>query len=146
MGNQIKKLTTNLALMSFLTLSSGIASAEQLKPQITLLHSSTTSSSGEAFSYPEGTPKLTLAQVILPKGGQLPMHTHPVPLIVHVMSGELTSERPSGETSVYKAGDTFVEAPNSPHKVTNTGQTPTIVYGFFAGFDGMGKLTVPVKE
>ena len=145
MGNQIKKLTTNLALMSFLTLSSGIASAEQLKPQITLLHSSTTSSSGEAFSYPEGTPKLTLAQVILPKGGQLPMHTHPVPLIVHVMSGELTSERPSGETSVYKAGDTFVEAPNSPHKVTNTGQTPTIVYGFFAGFDGMGKLTVPVK-
>ena len=73
------------------------------------------------------------------------MHTHPVPLIVHVMSGELTSERPSGETSVYKAGDTFVEAPNSPHKVTNTGQTPTIVYGFFAGFDGMGKLTIPVK-
>jgi quercetin dioxygenase-like cupin family protein len=145
MGNQIKKLTTNLALMSFLILSSGIASAEQLKPQITLLHSSTTSSSGEAFSYPEGTPKLTLAQVILPKGGQLPMHTHPVPLIVHVMSGELTSERPSGETSVYKAGDTFVEAPNSPHKVTNTGQTPTIVYGFFAGFDGMGKLTIPVK-
>ena len=145
MGNQIKKLTTNLALMSFLTLSSGIASAEQLKPQITLLHSSTTSSSGEAFSYPEGTPKITLAQVILPKGGQLPMHTHPVPLIVHVMSGELTSERPSGETSVYKAGDTFVEAPNSPHKVTNTGQTPTIVYGFFAGFEGMGKLTVPVK-
>ena len=145
MGNQIKKLTTNLALMSFLTLSSGIASAEQLKPQITLLHSSTTSSSGEAFSYPEGTPKITLAQVILPKGGQLPMHTHPVPLIVHVMSGELTSERPSGETSVYKAGDTFVEAPNSPHKVTNTGQTPTIVYGFFAGFDGMGKLTIPVK-
>ena len=145
MGNQIKKLTTNLALMSFLTLSSGIASAEQLKPQITLLHSSTTSSSGEAFSYPEGTPKITLAQVILPKGGQLPMHTHPVPLIVHVMSGELTSERPSGETSVYKAGDTFVEAPNSPHKVTNTGPTPTIFYAFFAGFDGMGKLTIPVK-
>ena len=82
MGNQIKKLTTNLALMSFLTLSSGIASAEQLKPQITLLHSSTTSSSGEAFSYPEGTPRLTLAQVILPKGGRLPMHIHPAPLIV----------------------------------------------------------------
>ena len=145
MENQIKKLTTNLALMSFLTLSSGIATAEQLKPQITLLHSSTTSSSGEAFSYPEGTPRLTLAQVILPKGGQLPMHTHPAPLIVHIMSGELTSERPSGETAVYNAGDTFVEAPNSPHKVTNTGQTPAIVYGFFAGFDGMGKLTIPVK-
>ena len=73
------------------------------------------------------------------------MHTHPAPLIVHVISGELTSERPSGETMIYQAGDTFVEAENSPHKVTNTGKVPTIVYGFFAGFEGMGKLTIPVK-
>ena len=142
----MKKLANIIALLSFLTLSSGIASADQVKPQITLLHSSTTSSeTGEAFSYPAGTPKLSLAQVIVPKGGQLPMHTHPAPLIVLVMSGELTSERPSGDTAVYKAGDTFVEAPNSPHKVTNTGPTPTIFYAFFAGFDGMGKFTIPVK-
>ena len=135
-----------VAFLSFLTLSSGMVSAEQVKPQITLLHSSTTSSeTGEAFSYPAGTPKLSLAQVIVPKGGQLPMHTHPAPLIVHLMSGELTSERLSGEIAVYKAGDTFVEAPNSPHKVTNTGSTPTIFYAFFAGFNGMGKLTIPVK-
>ena len=135
-----------VAFLSFLTLSSGMVSAEQVKPQITLLHSSTTSSeTGEAFSYPAGTPKLSLAQVIVPKGGQLPMHTHPAPLIVHVMSGELTSERLSGELAVYKAGDTFVEAPNSPHKVTNTGSTPTIFYAFFAGFNGMGKLTIPVN-
>ena len=135
-----------VAFLSFLTLSSGMVSAEQVKPQITLLHSSTTSSeTGEAFSYPAGTPKLSLAQVIVPKGGQLPMHTHPAPLIVHVMSGELTSERLSGEIAVYKAGDTFVEAPNSPHKVTNTGSTPTIFYAFFAGFNGMGKLTIPVN-
>lgn len=135
-----------VAFLSFLTLSSGMVSAEQVKPQITLLHSGTTSSeTGEAFSYPAGTPKLSLAQVIVPKGGQLPMHTHPAPLIVHVMSGELTSERLSGEIAVYKAGDTFVEAPNSPHKVTNTGSTPTIFYAFFAGFNGMGKLTIPVN-
>jgi len=142
----MKTLTNTIALLSFLTLCSGIANAEQVKPQITLLHSGTTSSeTGEAFSYPAGTPKLSLAQVIVPKGGQLPMHTHPAPLIVHVMSGELTSERPTGKSVVYKAGDTFVEAPNSPHKVTNTGPTPTIFYAFFAGFDGMGKLTIPFK-
>ena len=73
------------------------------------------------------------------------MHTHPAPLIVHVISGELTSERPSGETMIYQAGDTFVEAENSPHKVTNTGKVATIVYGFFAGFEGMGKLTIPAE-
>ena len=131
--------------MSFLTSFSGIVNAEQAKPQVTILHSSSTSNAGEAFSYPTGTPKLTIAQVIFPVGAQLPMHTHPAPLIVHVISGELTSERPSGDKVTFKAGDTFIEAPNSPHKVTNTGKHPTIVYGVFAGVEGMGKLTVPVK-
>ena len=137
--DNLKKLITNLAIISFLTSFSGIANAEQAKPQITILHSSSTSNAGEAFSYPTGTPKLTIAQVIFPVGAQLPMHTHPAPLIVHIISGELTSERSSGKTTVYMAGDVFVEAPNSPHKVTNTGQTPTIFYAFFAGFEGMGK-------
>ena len=141
----MKNLIFSLALLPAFTLSSNVVNAEQAKPQITLLHAATTSSAGEALSYPTGTRKLVVAQVILPKGGKLPMHTHPAPSIVHVISGELTSERPSGETMIYQAGDTFVEAENSPHKVTNTGKVPTIVYGFFAGFEGMGKLTIPVK-
>jgi len=141
----MKKLVTSLAFLSFVSLFLGIANAEQAKPQVTILHSSSTSNAGEAFSYPTGTPKLTIAQVIFPVGAQLPMHTHPAPLIVHVISGELTSERPSGEKVTFKAGDTFIEAPNSPHKVTNTGKHPTIVYGVFAGAEGMGQLTVPVK-
>tara|TARA_A100001011_G_C13887057_1_gene665386 strand:- start:216 stop:641 length:426 start_codon:yes stop_codon:yes gene_type:complete len=141
----MKKLVTSLAFLSFVSLFLGIANAEQAKPQITILHSSSTSNAGEGFSYPMGTPKLTIAQVIFPVGAQLPMHTHPAPLIVHVISGELTSERPSGEKVTFKAGDTFIEAPNSPHKVTNTGKQPTIVYGVFAGAEGMGQLTIPVK-
>jgi|TARA_Y200000002_G_C22260978_1_gene487884 quercetin dioxygenase-like cupin family protein len=141
----MKKLVTSLAFLSFVSLFLGIANAEQAKPQVTILHSSSTSNAGEAFSYPTGTPKLTIAQVIFPVGAQLPMHTHPAPLIVHVISGELTSERPSGEKVTFKAGDTFIEAPNSPHKVTNTGKQPTIVYGVFAGAEGMGQLTIPVK-
>ena len=141
----MKKLVTSLAFLSFVSLFLGIANAQQAKPQVTILHSSSTSNAGEAFSYPTGTPKLTIAQVIFPVGAQLPMHTHPAPLIVHVISGELTSERPSGEKVTFKAGDTFIEAPNSPHKVTNTGKQPTIVYGVFAGAEGMGKLTIPVK-
>ena len=141
----MKKLVTSLAFLSFVSLFLGIANAQQAKPQVTILHSSSTSNAGEAFSYPTGTPKLTIAQVIFPVGAQLPMHTHPAPLIVHVISGELTSERPSGEKVTFKAGDTFIEAPNSPHKVTNTGKQPTIVYGVFAGAEGMGQLTIPVK-
>ena len=141
----MKNLIANFALLSLFTLFSSMANAEQAKPQVTVLHSSSTSNAGETFSYPTGTPKLTAAQVIFPVGGILPKHTHPAPLIVHIMSGEVTSERPNGKKVVYKAGDTFVEATNSPHTVKNTAKTPTIVYAVIAGAEGLGPLTVFAK-
>ena len=134
-----------LLIVLFVTILSNAAIAKPLKPQVTVLHSSSKSNSGEAISYPKGTPKMTIAQVIFPVGGQLPLHTHPSPLLVHIISGEVTSERPTGEKVVYKAGDTFIEATNSPHKVTNTAKTPTIVYAVFAGAEGLGPLTVFTK-
>ena len=88
----MKKLVTSLALLHFLTLFSVMANAEQSKPHVTILHSGSTSNSGETFSYPSGTPKLTIAQLIFPVGAQILMHTHPAPLIVHIISGEITSE------------------------------------------------------
>ena len=141
----MKKIIARVAFTSICLLYLSVVHAENLKPQITVLHSSTKSNAGEAFSYPTGTPRMTIAQVIFPVGAKLPMHTHPAPLIVHIMSGELTSERPDGDVVVYKAGDTFIEAPNSPHKVTNTAKRPTIVYGVFAGAEGLGPLTVFMK-
>jgi quercetin dioxygenase-like cupin family protein len=141
MNNLIIKLFAILVMVVF----SNVSTAKPLKPQVTVLHSSSKSNVGEALTYPKGIPKMTIAQVIFPVGAQLPMHTHPAPLIVHVMSGELTSERPSGDKVIYKAGDTFIEAPNSPHKVTNTGKHPTIVYGVMAGAEGLGPLTVFTK-
>ena len=141
MNQLIIKLFAILVMLVF----SNVSIAKPLKPQVTVLHSSSKSSAGEAISYPKGTPKLTIAQVIFPVGGILPKHTHPAPLIVHIMSGEVTSERPNGKKVVYKAGDTFVEATNSPHTVTNTAKTPTIVYAVIAGAEGLGPLTVFAK-
>jgi quercetin dioxygenase-like cupin family protein len=141
MNQLIIKLFAILVMVVF----SNVSIAKPLKPQVTVLHSSSKSSAGEAISYPKGTPKLTIAQVIFPVGGKLPKHTHPAPLIVHIMSGEVTSERPDGKKVVYKAGDTFVEATNSPHTVTNTAKTPTIVYAVIAGAEGLGPLTVFAK-
>ena len=141
MNQLIIKLFAILVMLVF----SNVSIAKPLKPQVTVLHSSSKSSAGEVISYPKGTPKLTIAQVIFPVGGILPKHTHPAPLIVHIMSGEVTSERPNGKKVVYKAGDTFVEATNSPHTVTNTAKTPTIVYAVIAGAEGLGPLTVFAK-
>ena len=139
------KLIIKFCAILVMVVFSNVSIAKQLKPQVTVLYSSSKSNAGEAITYPEGTPKMTIAQVIFPVGGQLPMHTHPAPLIVHIISGEVTSERPTGEKVVYKAGDTFIEATNSPHKVTNTGKTPTIVYAVIAGAEGLGPITVFTK-
>ena len=141
----MNKLIIKLFAILVLVVFSNVSIAKPLKPQVTVLHSSSKSNAGEAITYAEGTPKMTIAQVIFPVGGQLPMHTHPAPLIVHIISGEVTSERSTGEKVIYKAGDTFIEAANSPHKVTNTGKTPTIVYAVFAGAEGIGSLTVFAK-
>ena len=63
-------------------------------------------------------------------------------LIVHIISGEVTSERPTREKVVNKAGDTFIEAKNSPHIVTNTGKSRTIVYAVIAEAESLGPITV----
>ena len=85
---------------------------------------------------------MILAQAIFPAGAVLPMHTHPSPLLVHLIAGELTSVRPNGDAVTYKAGDSYIEAPNSPHKVSNTGKRPAILYGVFATVEDHGPLTV----
>ena len=92
MNQLIIKLFAILVMVVF----SNVSIAKTLKPQVTVLHSSSKSSAGESISYPKGTPKMTIAQVIFPVGGKLPKHTHPAPLIVHIMSGEVTSERSNG--------------------------------------------------
>ena len=112
-------------------------------PIITVLHAGTKSDSGMEFSYPtDGKAKLIFAQGIFPIGAVLPMHTHPSPVVVHVLQGELTSVRPNGESTTYNAGDSYIEAPNSPHKVTNTGKRPAIIYGVFTTVEGHGPLTI----
>ena len=119
------------------------ANAEQPKPIITVLHAGTKSDSGVKFSYPtDGKAKLIFAQGIFPLGAVLPMHTHPSPVVVHLIQGELTSVRPNGESITYNAGDSYIEAPNSPHKVTNTGELPAIIYAVFTTVKGHGPLTI----
>mgnify|MGYP001158418004 FL=1 len=134
------RILTTVILSTFLFCA---AYAKSEKPIITVLHAGTMSSAGEEFSYPkDGKAKLILAQVILPVGAVIPMHTHPSPVIVHIIAGELTSERANGDRTIYKAGDSFIEAPNSPHKVTNTGKRPAILHGVFVTVEGHGPLTI----
>ena len=38
-----------------------------------------------------------------------------------VLEGDLTEKKPTGAEKVYHEGDSFIEEPNTVHKVTNAG-------------------------
>lgn len=60
-------------------------------------------------------------------------HTHPCPVIGYVAEGEIRSQVEGQPEAVYKAGETFYEAPNGVHAVSaNASQTkPAKLIAFF---------------
>ena len=71
---------------------------------------------------------LSMFQVTIPVGGREGRHTHPGPLLVHVVSGELTIYYEGIPDKVYKPGDTFYAEPNHVHEGRNEGQIPVVGY------------------
>jgi quercetin dioxygenase-like cupin family protein len=60
-------------------------------------------------------------------------HSHPCPVIAYVAEGEIRSQVEGQPEAVYKAGETFYEAPNGVHAVSaNASQTkPAKLVAFF---------------
>src|SRR5579864_1418854 len=68
-----------------------------------------------------------IAQVLdLPPGGMVPKHTHGGPVVVQVISGEITLTDAMGSKTV-KAGGMFTENAGTVHSAANTGSVPTRV-------------------
>jgi len=66
-----------------------------------------------------------IAQVIdVPPGGMVPKHTHPGPVVVQVVTGEITLIDATGQKTV-KAGGMFAENPGVPHSAVNNGSVTT---------------------
>jgi quercetin dioxygenase-like cupin family protein len=64
---------------------------------------------------------VTMMQVTIPPGGNEGRHTHPGPLIVHVISGVFTLDYEGKPTTAYKAGDTFYVEAGKQHEGHNRG-------------------------
>ncbi len=68
-----------------------------------------------------------IAQVVdLPPGGMIPKHTHGGPVVVQVVSGEITLTDATGSKTV-KAGGMFTESQGTIHSAANKGSVPTRV-------------------
>ena len=91
--------------------------------------------------------KVTIVEVTYGPGGSSPPHSHPCPVIGYVISGTLRTQVKGQPVAIYKAGQTFYEAPNGVHQVSANASTKRPVK-FLAYFvcDHETELSVPPME
>jgi quercetin dioxygenase-like cupin family protein len=80
-------------------------------------------------------------------GGKSPAHHHAGSVFAYVLSGAIRSEvTPGGPVKVYKAGESFFEAPGSSHLVSENASAtePASLLAVFVADEG-AKLTLPGK-
>ena len=75
----------------------------------------------------------TVVEVHYGPGESSPQHSHPCPVIGYVVQGAYRSEIEGEPEEVYKAGDTFYEAPNGLH-VLSANASKTEPAAFIAVF------------
>lgn len=80
---------------------------------------------------------LSLVQVTIPVGGREGRHTHPGPLIVHVISGAFSLYYEGKGETTYSAGETFMAEPGHVHEGVNRGTVPAV---------GIATLVTPKGE
>lgn len=122
-----------LALPAF-----GAAAEESVTYQnlLTPLLSTGTTVIDQQITYPEGTPKVTAAIVVIPPGGETGWHIHEVPLFVYILEGEVTVDYGSKGERVVKAGETMLEAMDWAHNGMNKTDKPLRILAVYMGADG----------
>ncbi len=62
--------------------------------------------------------EVTLVEVRYAPGGGSDPHRHPCPMIGYVLEGALRTQVRGGPVQVYRAGESFYEAPDGVHEVS----------------------------
>ena len=83
-----------------------------------------------------GEPQITVELATVEPGGHTGIHTHPVPIVVYVLEGELESHH-SDKVHSYKAGDVVIEPIDTPMQAVNPGSVPTKLLIVILGEEGM---------
>ena len=84
---------------------------------------------------------MRLIRVEVENGATIPMHSHPVPLLGHIESGELTLDEKTGISKNFKEGDSFVLSANTPaHTMANSGNSSAVMWVAVASAEGVPTL------
>lgn len=103
-------------------------------PQVTVLQQTTQTIAGEPLHYPQSAAaKITTAIITIPAGASTGWHTHDIPVIGYVLSGELDMEYANGKRVTLKQGESIVEAMRIGHIGANSGQVPVTLFVAFLG-------------
>jgi quercetin dioxygenase-like cupin family protein len=90
---------------------------------------------------------LVAVEVVYPPGGASPPHRHPPSAFIYayVVSGAIVSAVDEGPPRIYRAGESFHEAPGSHHRISrNASRTrPAKLLAVFVKDSGEGKLVFP---
>jgi quercetin dioxygenase-like cupin family protein len=87
----------------------------------------------------------TLVEVSYGPGGASPPHSHPCPVVGYVIEGALRSQVGGQRESIYTAGQSFYEPPNSAHLVSaNASRERPVRFLAFFTCDRKASLTTPL--
>ena len=98
---------------------------------------------GEDIRYPTtGAPRITVAMVTVVPGAPAAFHRHPVPLVGYILEGELTVDYGDKGMKTFRAGDTLVEAMDTPHRGMNLGTSVVRLLAVYIGADGSDNVAL----
>jgi quercetin dioxygenase-like cupin family protein len=91
---------------------------------------------------------VTAVEVTYPPGGSSAAHSHPCPVIGYVLKGAVRMQVKGSAPTIYTAGDSFYEAANGVHLVSqnaSTRQPATFLAYFICDHAGPLSVAVPAK-
>ncbi|QFU21951.1 cupin domain-containing protein [Shewanella eurypsychrophilus] len=86
-------------------------------------------------------PEVTIKEIVIASGEELPWHQHPVINAGILLSGELMVYTRDGKQKNLKAGDTLIELVNTSHYGKNISEEPAKIVVFYLAEQG-DKVTV----
>jgi quercetin dioxygenase-like cupin family protein len=98
-------------------------SATQPAPVTTALKRMEATSSGQPIVMPQGPLRVTVSETSIPPHGSLPVHKHPYPRYVYVLSGRVrVTNLDTGQAAELKAGDMSIDPVGQWHKAEALGE------------------------
>lgn len=136
---KLTAVATTVAMLVSAPFSPALAQddAEAVGVTWTELMTTSTNVVGDPIVYPTGTPEVYAEIGTFEPGGRTALHTHPVPMLVYVLEGELELRADGAEPIRIPQGQAFVDPQDRNVQAFNVAEGPTTIMAFAVGAQGV---------